>query len=224
MMMRMNSTSGPRGVCRTGWRCSLTVSRCPVRGALGKDLVSGSGVCLVQDLLDHALGLLLVRARGEHELRHEDLAGLREHALLAGGQTLVAFADGEVPDDFGDLVDVARAQLLDVVLEPAAPVRGHLGFVLAQDVEDLGDFLLRHDVAEPDVLGGVCGNHEGQVAVRETEDEVRLALSEEVPLSEVFDDRSSMLWMDDRLTVTVHSITSLRGLGGRIESNGSTGH
>src|SRR5437773_8257811 len=151
MMSRTNSTSGPAGGFRGPFGCSLTVKRCPSWGGLARTSVRES-VRLVQNLLDHALGLLLVRTRGEHELGDEDLPGLREHALLAGRQALLPLADGEVPDDLRDLVDVAGAQLLDVVLEPAAPVRGHLGLVLAQDVEDLADFLLRHDLAQANVL------------------------------------------------------------------------
>src|SRR5438132_5481049 len=131
MMSRTNSTSGPVGGCRSPFRCSLTVKRCPSWGGLARTSLRES-VRLVQNLLDHALGLLLVRAGGEHELGHEDLPGLREHALLPGGEALLPLADGEVPDDLGDLVDVAGAHLLDVVLETAGPVRVHIGLVLAE--------------------------------------------------------------------------------------------
>src|SRR5437763_16389890 len=93
MMSRTNSTKGPLGGFR-GFRSSLTVKRCPSRGPLAR--MSLRSVRLVQNLLDHALGLLLVGVGGEHQLRDEDLPGLREHALLACRQALLTLADGEV--------------------------------------------------------------------------------------------------------------------------------
>src|SRR3546814_19593462 len=61
-------------------------------------------------------------------------------------QALVLGADREVPDDFGDLVDVAALQLLDVVLEAARPVRGHPRLLLAEDSEHLLDLFVVDDV------------------------------------------------------------------------------
>src|SRR5438093_607152 len=44
---------------------------------------------LGQRVVEALLGLFLAHADGESELGHEDLAGPREHALLAGRQALV---------------------------------------------------------------------------------------------------------------------------------------
>src|ERR1043166_6249997 len=70
---------------------------------------------LRQGLVELALGLLLGDADGERQLADEDLAGFGEHPLLARRQALVLLPDRQVPHDFGDLVDVAALQLLDVV-------------------------------------------------------------------------------------------------------------
>src|SRR5919197_1741376 len=94
-------------------------------------------VGVVQDLVHHRLGLLLAAPRGEGELGEEDLAGLLNHPLLTGREASLALTDRQVPDDLGHLVDVARAELLDVVLEAATPVGGHLGLVLLEDAQDL---------------------------------------------------------------------------------------
>src|SRR5436309_13952817 len=132
MMSRTNSTSAPRGDCLRPCRSWLTPTPCPAGALEASVLLATGSVRFVEDLGDHALGLLLVRARGEDQLGDEDLPGLRQHPQLAGAQALLTFADGQVPHHLGDLVDVTRAKLLDVVLEPASPVRGHLGLVLAQ--------------------------------------------------------------------------------------------
>src|SRR5690606_29944607 len=55
-----------------------------------------------QDLVEDRLGLLLLGVLGECELRDEDLARLREHALLARGQAAVRVTPREVADDLGD--------------------------------------------------------------------------------------------------------------------------
>ena len=63
--------------------------------------------------------------------RHEVDAGPLVHRALGRGQRGVPVAGGEVPDDLGHLVHVARLQLLLVVLEAAGPVGGHAGIGLA---------------------------------------------------------------------------------------------
>jgi hypothetical protein len=73
------------------------------------------------------LGLFLVGLLGEGELGDEDLAGLGEHALLAGGQATVLVAAPQVADDLGDLDDVAGGELLEVGLVAARPVGRLLG-------------------------------------------------------------------------------------------------
>src|SRR5690242_13909141 len=82
----------------------------------------GSGHGLAEHLVEHDLGLVLVRALGERELTDQDLPGLGQHALLTGGETPVTVAAPQVADDLGHLVDVARGQLLAVRLVPARPV------------------------------------------------------------------------------------------------------
>src|SRR5690242_7070965 len=110
---------------------------------------------LGEDLVELGLGGVLVKADGEGKLGQEDLAGLAEHALLAGREALVLLTDREVPDDLGNLVDVAALQLLDVVLERPGPVRRHPGLLLAEDREHLLDLFVVDDVAQADLLGVV---------------------------------------------------------------------
>src|SRR6478752_1064089 len=61
-----------------------------------------------QDLVEDGLGLVLVGVLGERQLADQDLAGLGEHALLAGRQAAVLVAAPQVTDDLGDLDDVTR--------------------------------------------------------------------------------------------------------------------
>src|SRR5918996_881700 len=136
----------------------------------------------------------------------------------------LALADGEIPDDFGHLIDVARAQLLDVVLEAATPVGGHLRLVFLQNVEDLLDLVLADDGAETDLLAAFDRDHQCEVAVRDAELEVLPPLSQELPHAELFDDCCTMLWMDNRIALTKHKTPSDRWPGrNRMLSQGSTG-
>src|SRR6266568_8805152 len=88
-----------------------------------------------EDLVEQRLGLVLVGLLGERELADEDLPGLREHALLAGRQAALAVTAPEVTNDLGDLVHVARGELLQVGLVPARPVGRLFGIRGTQDLE-----------------------------------------------------------------------------------------
>src|SRR5690606_22002705 len=110
-----------------------------------------------EDLVEDGLGLGFVGLLGEGELGDEDLARLGQHPLLPGGQAAVLVAAPQVAHDLGDLLDVARGELLDVGLVAAGPVRRLLRVRLAGHLEDLVETLLVPDVAdadEADVVGG----------------------------------------------------------------------
>src|SRR5688572_9241077 len=80
-----------------------------------------------QRALEDGLGLLGVHGQGHRDLTGEDVARTVEHALLARRQTLLPLAQAQVANDLGNLVDVARLQLLLVGLEAARPVLGVVG-------------------------------------------------------------------------------------------------
>src|SRR5207247_10185907 len=88
---------------------------------------------VLQDLVQHGLGLLLGGVEGEGQLRDQDLPGLRQHVLLPGGQALFLLADGEIPHDLSHLVDVSRRELREVGLVAATPVGGDDCLVLADE-------------------------------------------------------------------------------------------
>src|SRR5262249_39146569 len=60
-----------------------------------------------EDLVQPDCGLILVHLLRVHELGGEDLLRLHEHLLLAGGQAFLVVTQREVPDDLGELEDVA---------------------------------------------------------------------------------------------------------------------
>src|SRR5690606_8406730 len=118
--------SAPRGPPRRGRRggrprrCSSRWRRCragPGGSASGAPACRGGLARSAELRLDALLRLLLGDVEREAQLRHEDAARLDEHRLLAGGEALGLLAQGEVPDDLGDLVHVAGLELLLVVLE-----------------------------------------------------------------------------------------------------------
>src|SRR5207237_485666 len=94
--------------------------------------------------------LIFVHLLRVHQLAREDLLGLDEHLLLAGGQPLLVVAQGQVPDDFGKLEDVAGLHLVAIVLEAAIPVFGHLRAAARQCLDDDLDHDLAAHLAEAD--------------------------------------------------------------------------
>ena len=125
---------------------------------------------------------------------------LVQHALLAGGQALVLVADREVPHDLGHLVDVARLQLLDVVLVAPGPVGRHPRLLLAKDGEDLLDLFVVDDLPQADLFGVVAGDHQRQVAVGEPQDEVLAGLAEDLLLLPLLDHGCAVMGVDDLVT------------------------
>ena len=117
----------------------------------------------------------------------EDLPGLRQHALLAGRQAAVLVAPPQVTHDLGDLVDVARGELLAVGLVAPRPVRRLLGVRRAQHLEHPVETLLADDVTNADDLGVVSGYQNGQIALRDLQNQVGLLLALDRALLDCFD-------------------------------------
>src|SRR4051794_12427962 len=116
---------------------------------------------LLQQLVQVGLGAVLVLLEDVHELRREDLLGTRVHLLLAGGKALLPLPDGEVANHLCELIDVARLDLLAVVLEAAVPVLGHLGDVVRQHSDHLLDLLLVDHAPQSGAAGVLARDHHG---------------------------------------------------------------
>src|SRR5947209_5418088 len=126
MISRTNSTMRPRprptgsrraaagapfSIAGGSWRVAAP-STCGERGGAGacpgpmRGTSDGGAralreglVRLLQDPVDHGLGLVLRDVVGERQLRDQDLPRLGQHPLLARGQALVLLPDGEVAHD-----------------------------------------------------------------------------------------------------------------------------
>src|SRR5262249_20745037 len=107
-----------------------------------------SSEALLEQLIQVGLGAVLVLVERVPELACEDLLGAGVHLLLAGGQSLFPLSDGEVSNHLRELVDVARLDLLAVVLEAAVPVLRHLGDLVGEDTDHLLDLLLVDHAAQ----------------------------------------------------------------------------
>ena len=122
----------------------------------------------------------------KRELGDQDLAGLGDHALLAGRQALLSIADREVPQHLSHLVRVTGVELLEVVLEPTAPVGGHGTLVLGEHLEDLLGLVLAHTGPEADLVGRIGRDKHGKVAVDDAQYQVLALLAEEFLLAYFF--------------------------------------
>ena len=151
-------------------------------------------------------GLVLAEVARVHELAGEDLLGLGEHLLLAGRETLVGVADGQVADDLGDLEDVAGLELVAVVLVATAPVLGHLGGVAAQDLEDLVDDVGLDDLAQAGAIGVLDGDHDGHVVVQDLDGEVVALLAEHFLLLDLHDLARTVMRVDDLVSDLVQRL------------------
>src|SRR3954469_3705420 len=87
---------------------TTTKPRCSSAAGLRK---SSGGLLGGQHLVEQAGRLLVVGLLGQGKLRDQDLACLREHALLAGGEATILVAAPQVTDDLGHLDDVAGGEL-----------------------------------------------------------------------------------------------------------------
>src|SRR5665213_1717802 len=140
-----------------------------------------------EDLVKDRFGLVLVRAFGESQFADQNLPCLREHPLLAGRQPTLAVAAPQVANDLGDLVDVARRELLEIGLVPARPVGGLFGVRRAKHLEHPIEALLAHDVADTDKLGVVSGNPNREVTLSYFKDEVNALLAIDYTTLDGFD-------------------------------------
>src|SRR5262245_25527179 len=101
----------------------LAISPAKVEGRATVLWVLSLGKHLVEQNLCLVLGALL----GERYLADENVAGLRQHALLARGEATLALPAPQVADDLRHLERVTGGELLDVCLVPSRPVGRFLG-------------------------------------------------------------------------------------------------
>src|SRR5690606_40906137 len=77
-----------------------------------------------EDLVQDVLRLVLDAVLGQRDLADEDLAGLREHALLAGRQTALAVSAPQIAHDLRYLQRGTGRQLLDKIGRASCRERG----------------------------------------------------------------------------------------------------
>src|SRR5207245_1715189 len=140
-----------------------------------------------QDAVEPLGGGFLVHVLRVHQLAGQDLLGLDEHLLLARREPFVAVAQGQVPDDLGQLEDVAGLHLVPVVLEAAVPVLGHLRAAAGERLDDDLDHVLADHLPEADLLGVLGRNVDGHVVVQDLDRQVLALLAEDLTLFLLYD-------------------------------------
>src|SRR5439155_26362122 len=96
--------------------------------------------------------------------------------------------------------------------------RDVVDLVLVKDVEHHADFTLRTELAQPDLLRVVDGNHEGEILMGEPQYEVAPAFAEDFAFLKVFDDCRTMMGIDDPVSLTEHKypLCAERSVFGRL--------
>src|SRR5881394_3170284 len=155
------------------------------------------GEALLQQPVEVFLRALLVFVKRVHELRGEDLLRPRVHLLLAGGETLLHLAQGEVADDLGELEDIAGLDLLAVVLEAPVPVLRHVRDVIGEDACDLFDFDLVDDPPQTCPAGIFARDHHGEFVVEDLDREVFTLLPHQLPRFFLHHQAGAMMRIDD---------------------------
>src|SRR5580700_5660099 len=150
-----------------------------------------------ENLVEQGLGLVLVGLLRQGELADQYLPGLRQHPLLAGGQAALTITAPQIPYHLGNLVDVARGELLQVGLVPAGPVSRLFRIRGAQYLEDALQTFLPDHVPDTDKLGIVRGNTHRQVALVDLEHEVDLIFTLDSTGFDFLDPSSPMMGVDD---------------------------
>ncbi len=154
---------------------------------------------------------VLVGLLGQSELRHEDLARLGQHALLARRQTAVLVAAPQVANDLADLDDVARRELLEVRLVATRPVGRLLGERRAQHVEDAIETLLADHVTDADEVDVVGRDLDDEVSLGDVELQVLLRLALDNAFFDLDDRGRAMVRVNDGLAnLKKHGVMSFR--------------
>src|SRR6056297_878856 len=122
-----------------------------------------------EDLVEDGLGLVLVGLLGQGQFAYQNLAGLGQHALLAGGKATLLLPAEQITNHLSDLDDIAGSQFLEIGLVTTPPVGPLLGVGLAQDVEDLVQALSVDDVANSYEIDVVRGDANGEIALGDSE-------------------------------------------------------
>src|SRR5436190_4785959 len=148
-----------------------------------------------EDAVEPLCGLLLVHVLRIHQLAREDLLRLDEHLLLAGREALLVVAQRQVPNDLGQLEDVAGLHLVAVVLEAAVPVLRHLRAATGQRFDDDLDHVFADHLAEPDLLGVLRGDVDRHVVVQDLDRQVLAFLTEHLALFLLYDRACPVVWV-----------------------------
>src|SRR5215217_1937516 len=146
-------------------------------GASGRRL---GAEALLQQLVQVGLGALLVLAERVHELGREDLLRPGVHLLLPGREALLPFANGEVADNLGQFEDVARLDLLAVVLEAAVPVLGHVRNLAGQHPDHLLNLFARDHPSQSRPVGVLARHHDRHVVVQDLDGQIVPLLAQEI--------------------------------------------
>src|SRR5215204_158685 len=164
---------------------------------------SGDGL---EHLVEPDACRFLVEPLRVHELAREDLLGLHEHLLLAGRKALLLIPEGQVPNDLGQLEDVAGLHLVPVVLEAAIPVLRHLRSTAVQDLEHLLDHVFVDHLAEPDSLCVLRGHVDGHVVVQDLDGQVLALLPQNGPFLLFHHGASAVMGINDLIADFVQAL------------------
>src|SRR5690606_37250887 len=135
----------------------------------------------------------------ERKLRNQNLAGLREHALLSRREAAVLVSTPQVANNLRHLDDIARRDLLQVRLVTARPVRRLLHKGRTKHIENLAQTVLVDDVTNTDKVDILRGDLDREITLSDVKLQVNLLFTPDGSFLDLSDGCGPVMGVNDSL-------------------------
>src|SRR6266566_62659 len=182
----------PNRQCRHGLQSASQATPLSGRRDLGRLLLRSA---VGENAVEPFGRFVLVHFLGVHQFARKNLLRLDEHLLLAGRKTLLVVAKREVPDDLGELEDVAGLHLVAVVLEAPVPVLWHLRTAAGEGLQNLVDHRLVDHFSQADGVGVLGRDVHRHVVMQDLDRHVFPLLTEDCAGLLLHNGACSVVWI-----------------------------
>src|SRR3990172_10478026 len=115
--------------------------------------------CVIDCLFYSRSCCLVINPGGVRNLAHEQLSDTLQHLLLPERQVPLLLEEDQLSKDDGNLIERSCLDPLQVIFEPAVPVRADFQIVLLKDCDHLRDVRWFDDLSKAHPRGVFRGDH-----------------------------------------------------------------